>query len=180
MFFLWCYLSARRWLWAADGGYLRIVKQWFYGILGLSLFGTVVEVLVPESGRDSMRKMVKLVVALCFLLAVLGPFLGNGAAVPDLSALLSEGEKADYEALGEEKFQIWQLEQVKDAVVARLTAQFGIAEQDCRVSASLNEAGDALAGIWITLRGKALLTDPRAVENLISSDFSCPCTVVVG
>ena len=155
-------------------------------ILTVSFLCGLVEMLAPLGEREGLRRAVRLVAALCLLTGMLAPLreARELLAVFDLGAWAREREaeaEADYEELMREKLTAVGEGELREGLYALLESRFGIAREDCEVSFSW-AAGEHLAveHVWLTLRGQALMVDPRQIEQTVGEAVGCGCTVSVG
>ena len=155
-------------------------------ILTVSFLCGLVEMLAPLGEREGLRRAVRLVAALCLLTGMLAPLreARELLSVFDPGAWAREREaeaEADYEAMMREKLTAVGEGELREALYALLNSRFGIDRADCEVCFSW-AAGDRLAveHVWLTLRGQALMVDPRAIEAAIGEAVGCECTVSVG
>ena len=156
-------------------------------ILTMSLLCSLVEMLSPVGEREGLRRAVRLVAALCLLCLMIEPLAGvrDVLGTFDLGAWAAGMEREaeeDYERLMEEKLTVVSREQVEGAVQELLREAFAVGEEECTVTVELEESGGTLAvrGVWIALRGRAVLCDPREIEAAVKERLGCPCTVSLG
>ena len=155
-------------------------------ILTMSLLCSLVEILSPAGEREGLQRAVRLTAALCLLTLMITPLreLREFAQVWDLGAWaagLEREAEEDYERLMEEKLTAVGSEQVAAAVNDLLASSFGIDPSLCTVTVECEE-GDTFAVrcVWISLRGRAALRDPREIEYAIRSQLGYACAVSVG
>lgn len=158
----------------------------FAGAVGLIL------IVVPEGARGGLLKHVRLVGSLCLICLIIKPSaeligyikeLGEG----DLSVIfgnVQENELYDkYEDIYREYLHGGYGENVGEAVKDALAEKFNIDRNDVRC---LVEFGDEVGGgikeprkITVIVKGRAVLTDPQSIKDLISGVFGCECEVAV-
>lgn len=155
-------------------------------ILTVSFLCGLVEMLAPMGEREGLRRAVRLAAALCLLALMFAPLreARELLSVFDLGAWAREREaeaEADYEQLMREKLTAVGEGELREALYALLNSRFGIAREDCEIRFAW-EAGESLAvsHVWLSLRGRAVMVDPRQVEQTVGEAVGCGCTVSVG
>ena len=163
------------------------MQAYLIQILTLSLLCGLIELLAPIGEREGLRRTVRLVTALCLLCLMIAPLSKARELVRtfDLGAWargLESESKEEYERMMEQKLTAVTGEQLETELYSMLAAEFGIAREDCGLTVDLDDSGEVLAvrGVWIALRGAAVLRDPRAIEAAVESALQCPCSVSVG
>lgn len=166
------------------------MQAYLLQILAVSLVCGWLEMLAPAGEREGLRTAVRTVAALCLLSLMIAPLGGvrEVLAAPDLAAWLgealtdSEAAEEDLARLMERKLTAVSEEQLAEAVAALLNTSFGIARQDHTADFAFETGSEALAvrEVWIALRGRAVLCDPREIEQAVEALLGCPCRVSVG
>lgn len=163
------------------------MQAYLIRILTLSCLCGLAEQLTPAGEREGLRRSVRLLTALCLLSLAVSPLWqvrdALGGWDPAAWARTPEGDgQAAYEARMAEKWQTAAEGQLCEELCALLAERFDVAAEDLSVTLSWTEEAGArqLSGVWIALRGGAVLRDPRAIEETVEALLSCPCTVSVG
>lgn len=165
------------------------MKHYLIQILTFSLLCSLIEHLTPAGEREGLRRAVRLLTALCMLCLMIAPLreAGDFFTSFDLGAWARETEQqsqARYEALMEQKLTAVTREQLRAELLTMLSEQFDIGADDCTLTVEFDDGesteGVTVRQVWISLHGKAVLRDPRAVEAAVTSALGCPCTVSVG
>lgn len=163
------------------------MREFVLRVLTVALLCGLIEQLTPAGEREGLRRAVRLLSGLFVLLLVLMPLSRvDGAGVfARLGAWAREMERdaqTEYEALMEEKLTLSSTVQLEEELYGLLERGLGLARSDCTVRVETARQGDVLvlSHVRISVRGKAVLTDPREIEMLIEERLECPCTVAVG
>lgn len=164
-----------------------MMQGYLIQILTVSLLCGLIETLAPAGEREGLRRAVRLVTALCLLCLMVAPLrearerlrsfdLGGWARE------MEEGGSEELERLMEEKLSAVTREQLESELYRLLDGQFGISRQDCSLTVGLEEEDGVLTvrEVWIALRGRAVLRDPRAIEAAVEEAWQCGCTVSIG
>lgn len=149
-------------------------------ILTMSLLCSLVEMLAPIGEREGLRRMVRLAAALCLLCLMIEPLreVRDALKAFDLGAWAAGMEREaeeDYARLMEEKLTAVSREQVETIVGELLEEKFAVSGEECTVTVDWESKR-----VWISLRGRALLRDPREIEAAIEERLACSCTVSAG
>ncbi len=151
-------------------------------VIGAALIAGVISVIVPGNG-EGFKKYVTLIGSLCVLCVILSPVTELLGVMTDFA---DGGFSEWYEDTEEEyggKYNKFLMsvgkDNVEDGITSLLYEQFGIPENECSVSAVVEEKNGELAivSIDIILTGKSVLKDPYEVEKYISGLLDCQCNV---
>ena len=163
------------------------MQAYLIRIFTMSLLCGLAESLSPAGEREGLRRAVRLLTALCLLCLMIAPLHGMRDEIGtfDLGALVQgmEGDgREELEQLMEEKLSVVTCEQWKADLRYMLCEQFGIDGEDYTLTVDWEEENNTVTvhGVWIELRGKAVLCDPRTIEAAVENAWQCPCTVSVG
>lgn len=156
-------------------------------ILTLALLCGLLEMLVPAGERDGLRRSVRLLAGLCLLCLMLTPLreAREFFSFSDLHLWAEEMEKQtqqDYERLMTEKLTAVTAAQVEEEIYDMLCDRFDLSREMCKVTLAFDSGPERLAvrQVWVSLRGTAVLLDPRQIETAVTAVLDCPCTVSVG
>ena len=156
-------------------------------ILTMSLLCGLIELLAPTGEREGLRRGVRLVTGLCLLCLMITPLWEVRDLIFsfDLGTRAREAEQdsqEEYARLMEQKLTVVTREQLQSELYAMLEEQFDIAREDCALTVEWEEESDtpSVRQVWISLHGKAVLRDPRAIEAEVTAALDCPCTVSIG
>lgn len=157
-------------------------------VLTVSLLCGLVELLTPAGEREGLRRTVRLLLGLFLLSVMIVPLmhLREQIASWDLGTWAREMEQSaqeDYEKLMEDKWTQVTEEQLTANIYALLASQFGVERSDCTVTVDWEESAEGarqVKAVWVAVRGKAILCDPRAIESAIEGSVGGKCTVSVG
>ncbi len=163
------------------------MREFVLRILTLSLLCGLIEQLTPAGEREGLRRAVRLLAGLFVLICMLTPLsrVDGTALLTRIGAWARELEQdaqTEYEKLMEEKLTVGTTAQLEEELYGLLERQLDISRTECTVQIKTDREGDALllSHVWVTVQGKAVLTDPRAIETLIEERLECPCTVAIG
>lgn len=155
--------------------------------------------LIPR--RAATAKTVRMAAALCLLVCLLSPLAESaallketllsdpGALADRLSSLQDPGDVpllpqggVDADSLFENELTSLAASNVETWVQSRLRDTFGISPDHASVTVSCSSDGQSLRteGVWIVLRGRAVISDPHVIEAWFSERLGCPCAVSVG
>lgn len=163
------------------------MQQYLIQILTVSLLCGLIEHLTPAGEREGLRRAVRLLTALCLLCLMIAPLrrVRDFFTSFDLGAWaweLESGAQEEYERLMEEKLTAVTREQLRKELLTMLSEQFDIGADDCTLTLEFDETAETttVRQVWISLHGKAVLRDPRAIEAAVEDALGCECTVSVG
>ncbi len=159
------------------------MREYLMSVIGAALIAGVISIAVPSGSGEGLKKYVTLIGSLCVLCILLSP-------VTEVLGLMSKiadgGFSGWFENTEEEygsKYNEFLLsvgrDNVEDGITALLNDQFGIPENECSVSAQVEERSGELVivRVDIILSGKSVLKDPYAIEKYISKLLDCECIV---
>ena len=156
-------------------------------ILTVALLCGLLELLVPAGERDGLRRSVRLLAGLCLLCLMLAPLRKVREHVSSLDLHLwaekmEEQAQQDYERIMEEKLTAVTAAQAEEKIYDMLYERFGLSRERCEITLALDSGSERLAvrQVWVSLRGTAVLLDPRQIETAVTAVLDCPCTVSVG
>ena len=162
------------------------MREFVLRILTISLLCGLIEQLTPAGEREGLRRSVRLLAGLFVLICMLTPLsrLDGAAIFARIGAWAREMEQTaqtEYEALMEEKLTLGSTAQLEEELYGLLERRLDLSRSDCTVRVETAREGDALvlAHVWVSVRGRAVLTDPRAIQTLIEERLECPCTVAI-
>lgn len=148
----------------------------------VALLSAIAEFLTPV-GR--LRGHIRYVAGLCILVALIPPLAQGLDAMTDLADRLPEEipmtEAIGYQAYFMEYLSDLTAEEYQNWLGDRLHEVYGISREDCGITVEMREEGDLPmpASVHIGLRGKAVLTDPHALEGYVEKALGTSCTVYV-
>ena len=156
-----------------------MLKEYVLTILCCSALCGIVTVICPEGENGGLKKAVGFVMALLMLACVAKPVL-------ELVKRLGEGKyKSAFEASGiEDEYKaVWQNtysdiaeNDTSEYIKKYLSDKFSVSEEDFGVECEVNFEGDTARLSFVEVRLYEML-NPRYVEELISEEFGCECTV---
>lgn len=156
-------------------------------LMAVSLLCGMIEMLTPAGEREGLRRGVRLLAGL-FLLSVMLTSLSRTDPLAWLQGLGEWARAAEQEAQQElemqmeEKLTAGTLAQLEEEIYDLLERRLNVAREDCTVTpeTARGDEGTELVHIRISLRGRAVMVDPRQIESLLEEAVGCPCTVSWG
>ena len=156
------------------------MRAGIYALFCVTLAAGLAELLLPGGEGSSVKRGLRLLVALTVLLYVAQPLRGlfNGDRWWELSDLLAAEEElaADYEEIfkstAEKRFE----NELREGLYGWLSAEYGVEVKDAQIRI-LYAADDSLKRIEITLSGKGLLQNPHEIAQALSEKFNCETEV---
>ncbi len=148
-------------------------------LCAVALINGAVSMISPEG---DMKKYVRLVGALCMLLAIISPVYT--AAVDgeiDLSVLFSGIESEEnYEEMYGNSLTEGSLSMAEDALKSEISDNFGISSELFDVSVAFSETNEKkeISEVTVFLHSSAVLTDPRDICAYVNDRAGCNCTVI--
>ena len=163
------------------------MKELLVRVLTAALLCGLLEMLTPVGEREGLRRAVRLLCSLFLLTTLLTPLARIGSLLQETdlglwARQMEESATREYEELMEEKLAAGAVAQMQEDLYDLLARELGIARENCRITLETVTDGDGLRleRVRITLRGTAVLIDPRQIEALIGETAGCPCTVSLG
>lgn len=150
------------------------------GLFGVCMAAALLELLLPDNGHRGARIALRLLVALSVLVLVLTPLFSSLRELdPEELAEELTGEACDEETYKEVFKTLLDRAgeaDLADGIGSMVAREYGVPSSEVCVSVAMGEDG-ALRRIGIRLSGSALLIDPREVEALLATQFSCEIEV---
>jgi hypothetical protein len=159
------------------------MREYLMNVIGAALIAGVISVIVPTGSGEGLKKYVTLIGSLCVLCVLISPVTELLGAMTDLSdggfSEWYEGTEEEYGGKYNEFLMSVGKDNVEDGITALLYEQYGIPEDECSVSAVVEEKDGELVivRVDIILTGKSVLKDPYAIEKYISGLLDCECKV---
>ncbi len=150
-------------------------------LAALALLGAVMGMLSPEG---DIKKYVRLVSALCLLVALASPVISFVTALAEGDWLNGEElgfseQTADYENVFEEALRNGSASVASDALTAELIQRFDLPDGSLSARVVLADGDEcSLSLVRVTLRAEAIFADPAAIIEYVNESLHCPCEVV--
>ena len=150
------------------------------GLFGVCVGAAILELIVPGEARGTTKVMLRLLVVLTVLVLILTPlfsFLRGNELEGIADAFLQEGELEEYyEGIFEDTLARGGEAELSALIAERLAREYGLEASDFRVLAVLDDAsGECRVSVYLS--GKAILLDPRRVEEMLTQLLSCEVEV---
>lgn len=168
------------------------MSYYFTGIFVLCLVCALIEWLSPAGEGDGIARHIRLLTGLCLLSALLRPAMTLADTLRDLPARLEDWlDAGGFSAPTDDSSsgiysERWQRESealdkryAAAQIGAMLREKFSLPENECRVSVTLSESGDAIDEVYVTLSGRAIWQNTHAMEAFVKDTFGCPCVIYV-
>ena len=157
------------------------MKEYFGTLVATTLLGGIVRMLAPEGNT---QKYLRLTVSLCLAMAILAPLLGAIAEERAFSIgdLLSEEANVDlnYDEIYDSSLQNATKLQAEEIIQTKIYQRFSLNEETALVNVKFVTENDKieLSEICVSLRGSAVLLEPREIEAFVCDAWNCPCVIL--
>ena len=137
------------------------------------------------SPDGELKKYVRLVGALCILLAMVAPIYESAVsdkfAINDLFTDIEQKEE-QYGDVYKEYLVSGSRKEAEDTLGAFVVKKFRLEDDDIALSVGLVKNGDRyeVDGLKIYVKGSAVLIDPREIKAYLGELTGCECEIIYG
>ena len=156
-------------------------------LLTVSLLCGMIEMLTPAGEREGLRRGVRLLTGLFLLSVMLTPLSRADPSVwlrglGEWARAAEQEAQRELEIQMEEKLTAGTLAQLEEEIYDLLARRMQLSREHCTVTLEMAQGAEGLelVHIRLSLRGSAVMTDPRQIESLLEETVGCPCTVFWG
>ncbi|MBE6556675.1 MAG: hypothetical protein E7664_02890 [Ruminococcaceae bacterium] len=149
------------------------MQGYMLGLVAISLLCGVCDVLSPEDGTG---RLVRFVSGLCILCVCMMP-LGKLVSGIEWWNGLIDAAAADSEEY-EEKFQM-EMNALEESTVSEILQRelcqaLKLSEEELSVTLRRTDS----VNVYVTLSGKGIAADPRAIQTYVTERLDCVCEII--
>lgn len=152
--------------------------EFIFTLVTVSVLNGAVGMLAPEG---DIKKYVRMVGALCILLAIVSPLYGLFADVGfDFEAMIPDGEytEEDYEKTFEEYLSKGFIGSAEMSLKRALSSNFDLDEEKFDLTVNASEDGGGAECVTVYLHTTAINTDPRKIKAYVRELSGAECDVI--
>lgn len=155
------------------------MKEYFLTLLGVVILSALIGTLSIENGSG---RYIRLVCSLCVLCSLILP-LGNAFREEewDLSFLWEENEEdMDYDEIYQDALLKNETSYAEQALKTMICDKFSLSSEQVEVYLEIVSKNGMSVPEKVTmlLRGKGILSDPRALISWVNETVGCRCVIV--
>ncbi len=163
------------------------MKVYIISLISIAAVAALVEIFSPKR----FEKYMKLVLSLCVVCVLTGPFVSivntlygiSNGDVSDIWDLSPSGEHEDYDKIMYDTILAAGRENVRQGIGQVLRERFGIPYEECKVSVDItyDEENEEFSvnKVTLVLSGASIWRDPYEIEEYIEKLLGCECVTAI-
>ena len=162
------------------------MKEFIITVVGVCLFGGIIELLSPEGEGGGIKKHMKLLASLCVLTVISAPLVSfcralsntDAESITDLFEI--EHYENKYDEIFNESISRYTAEELGRICEERVMVALGIKEEDVDIEV-VTENIDGVISVnsaRIIIYPSAIAHDPRDIKAIVENMLECECEII--
>lgn len=159
------------------------MKEYIISIIGVTVIGSLVSLLVPDDPSGGHAKGINLIIGLCVILVSVNPVKNIVHYINELDGSLlledTESESEKYSDIFDGAYENAEVENLKNGIFNILSERFEIDRSECSVNVGLSDNRD-LERVTITLYGTSIFKNTAEIEAYFGEILNCEIITIIG